>query len=342
MADTESPDTFDLKLLPSGEALTCRAAQTLLDACILAGVPVPYNCRSGECGECMAALISGQVQELPGADPAVFTDAHREQGDVLMCMCFPRSAVVLNVPLHEQATTIRPTTFNVMVQRIESLSPTICGVTVETPWPIEFRPGQNFEWVLPGVSPNRTYSAANAPGSDSIEFHVRVYPGGKVGELISRMSVGQAFTMVGPFGHFGLTPNSWRRCLCVAGGTGLAPILSVLKRAFAESDARPVTLLYGARSQDELYCRELLSTWSQSLGTFTFIPVLSHEPADSGWTGRRGLVTEALERELGDVFGLEAYVCGPPAMIDAAVAVLEAAGMPAEDIRTDRFVQAKT
>ena|SRR5436190_3476561 len=340
----DAPSTlgFSLKLLPSGNEVFCRTDQTLLDSCILAGIPVPYNCRSGECGECMAALISGQVQELPGADPAVFTDAHRAQGDVLMCLCFPCSPVVLNVPLEEQATTIRPTTFNVMVQRVGPVSPTIFGVTVETPWPIEFQAGQNFEWVLPGISPNRTYSAANAPGNDVIDFHVRVYPGGKVGEYVSRMSIGQPFAMIGPFGHFGLTTNHWRRALCVAGGTGLAPILSVLDRAFDDADKRPITLLYGARTEDELYCLERLLSWTKSIHTFSFIPVLSHEPTQSAWAGRRGLVTEALEQELGDVFGLEAYVCGPPAMIDAAVNVLEAAGVPTQDIRTDRFVQAKS
>ncbi len=183
-------DIHTIRLIPSGEEFPCRSDQTLLDSCILAGVPAPYNCRSGECGECMAALISGQVQERPGADPAIYTDAHRCQGDILTCMCFPRGPIVLNVPLDAGAHSIRPATFNVMVQRVERLTPTIYGVTVETPWPIDYRAGQNFEGALPGITPNRTYSAANRPGSDVIEFHVRVYPGGKVGEFISRMSGG--------------------------------------------------------------------------------------------------------------------------------------------------------
>src|SRR5207249_11923713 len=101
-------------------------------------------------------------------------------------------------------------------------------------------------------------------------------------------------------------------------------ILSVLDRAFDDADKRPITLLYGARTEDELYCLERLLSWTKSIHTFSFIPVLSHEPTQSAWAGRRGLVTEALEQELGDVVGLEAYVCGPPAMIDAAVTVLEA------------------
>jgi NAD(P)H-flavin reductase/ferredoxin len=341
MADTPIAERYTIKLVPSGKEFVCRADQTLLDSCILAGIAAPYNCRSGECGECMAALMSGHVHELPGADPAIYTDAHRAQGDILTCMCFPRSAIVLNVPLEAETEAIRPSTFNVMVQRVEQLTPTIFGVTVETPWPIEYHAGQNFEWVIPGVMPNRTYSAANRPGSDVIDFHVRVYPGGRIGDFVSAISAGHAFQMIGPFGHFGLSTNPWRPCVCVAGGTGLAPILSALDRAFAENDRRKITLIYGARTQQELYCLEKIQDWLNAFSAFTFIPVLSHEPADSAWTGKRGLVTEALAEHLGDVFGLEAYVCGPPPMIDATVQVLEGAGVPSEDIRTDRFVQVK-
>lgn len=330
-----------VKLVPTGQEFPCRSDQTLLDSCILAGIPAPYNCRSGECGECMAALISGNVQERPGADPAIYTDAHRQQGDILTCMCFPRGPVVLNIPLDVDVPATRPAVFNVMIQRIERLTPTIYGVTVETPWPIDYRAGQNFEWVLPGITPNRTYSAANRPGSDVIEFHVRIYPEGKVGQVVSQLSAGDTFSLVGPFGHFGLSPHSWRPCICVAGGTGLAPVLAALDHAIAQRDRRPVTLIYGARTREELYCVDQLQRWAEAASSFTFVPVLSHEAADSPWSGRRGLVTEVLDEHLHDVFGLEAYVCGPPAMIDATVQILQKAGVAPEDIRTDRFVQVK-
>jgi phenol/toluene 2-monooxygenase (NADH) P5/A5 len=335
--------SFHLKLLPSGSELNCRGDQTLLDACIQIGLPVPYNCRSGECGECMAKLKSGQVHELPGADPAIFTESDRAQGNVLTCLCFPCSDIVLDLPLLEtESGSIRPTSFNAMVARVEQLTPTIYGVTVETPWPIEFHAGQCFEWAVPGVAPNRTYSAANRPGKDVIDFHVRVYPGGKIGTFVSEMSSGSTLQLLGPFGHFGLSSNDWRPAVCVAGGTGLAPIMSVLDKALHAKDKRPIHLLYGARSQEELYCSSLLREWTTSHSSFTYTPVLSDEPPNSGWSGRRGLVTDVMMDHLGDVFGLEAYVCGPPAMIDAAVAGLESAGVLHGDIRTDRFVQAKS
>ncbi|MGD9920780.1 MAG: 2Fe-2S iron-sulfur cluster-binding protein [Pseudorhodoplanes sp.] len=334
--------THQVKLLPEGNTLACPPTQTLLDACIADGVPISYNCRSGECGECMASLVSGEVHELPGADPAIFTDAHRSQGKILTCMCFPRSALTLDIPLQSGAPAIRPAAVNAMVQRVERLTPSIFGVTVETPWPIEYYAGQAFEWVVPGIAPNRTYSAANRPGSDVIEFHVRVYPGGRIGAFVSDLTAGQPLQLMGPYGQFRLSGNDWRPALCVAGGTGLAPVMSLLEHAAATKDRRAIRLFYGARSQDELYGLDRIEALGTLLPDFTFTPVLSDEPQDSGWTGARGLVTDILAEQVGDAFGLEAYLCGPPLMIDAAVDVLTRFGALEQDIRSDRFVQAKT
>jgi NAD(P)H-flavin reductase/ferredoxin len=334
--------THNVKLLPAGNELPCPSTQTLLDACIAAGISISYNCRSGECGECMASLQSGEVHELPGADPAIFNDSHRAQGKILTCMCFPRSALTLDIPLQADAPAIRPALVNAMVQRVEQLTPTIYGVTVETPWPIDYYAGQAFEWVVPGISPNRTYSAANRPGNDAIDFHVRVYPGGKIGGWVSQLTAGQPLQLMGPYGQFRLSGNDWRPALCIAGGTGLAPVMSVLDHAVARKDKRPIRLFYGARSRAELYGLDRIEDWKKQLPEFEFTPVLSDEPADSPWKGARGLVTDLLSEHVGDAFGLEAYVCGPPSMIDAAVDVLTRVGALEEDIRTDRFVMAKT
>ena len=231
-------------------ALTCGSDQTLLDCCIQAGIPAPYNCRSGECGECKAKLLSGEVYEMPGADPAIFNDTHRNAGELLLCMCFPRSPVVVDVPLKAEETAIRPTTINTMVELVERVTPSILQVCVETPGPVTYRAGQCFEWVLPGIKPNRIYSAANRPGSDRIEFHVRIYPGGKVGEFVTEhLAPGQSLELVGPFGQFGLSASDWRPAICIAGGTGLAPVQAILDQAFAHGDGRPIQFFYGARCE---------------------------------------------------------------------------------------------
>ena len=336
------PVTFPVAIEPSSHELACRGDQTLLDCCIQAGIPAPYNCRSGECGECAAKLLAGEVYEMPGADPAVFSDRDRAAGKVLLCMCFPRTAVALEVPLDSGKPVIKPAIINTIVERIERVTPTIFHARVETPGPVEYRAGQCFEWVVPGIRPNRVYSAANRPGAGAIDFHVRVYPGGQMGAYVaSALSVGQRLELLGPFGQFGLSSSDWRPAICVAGGTGLAPILAMLEEAFARGDHRPIHFYYGARCREELYEVDTLQRWAGEIGTFQFTPVLSDEPAGSDWAGARGLVSEIVAAELQDAFGLEAYVCGPAAMIDATVTVLEAAGLSQNDIHADRFVQAR-
>jgi NAD(P)H-flavin reductase/ferredoxin len=340
---SESSDgKFPISVAPLETTIECGSNETLLDACIQAGIPVSYNCRSGECGECLAKLQSGNIAELPGADPAIFDDAKRAAGQILLCMCFPRSPLSLNVPLYSDGPAIRPVLVDARVREIERVTPTIYRVSLATPGPVEYRAGQCFEWILPGILPNRTYSAANRPGSDHIDFHVRIYPGGKVGAYVERtLTLGQATQIRGPFGHFGLSSNDWRPGMCVAGGTGLAPIHAILDAAFARGDERPMRFYFGARNQDELYCLDRLRDWAGKSSAFQFIPVLSDEPVGSSWAGERGLVTDVVAQQIDDPFGLEAYVCGPPAMIDAAVAVFEAAGLSPDDIHTDRFVQAR-
>jgi NAD(P)H-flavin reductase len=186
------------------------------------------------------------------------------------------------------------------------------------------------------------YSAANRPGSDRIDFFIRLYPDGKASQYIKNtLMIGQAITINGPFGNFSFSDAQWRPSICVAGGTGMAPLHAVLEEAASRHDPRPIHFFFGARTQDELYCLDTIARWKKELPSFTFIPVLSDEPTDSNWTGERGMVTDVMAHHIPDVFGLEAYLCGPPGMIDAASDYLQQAGLTTADIHADRFVQTK-
>lgn len=330
-----------VKFAGSEMEVACAADQTILDACIAAGLPMPYNCRSGECGECIAQVREGETEEMPGADPAVFTDLDRADGRILTCMCFPRSDVALDIALRDGVAAPKIERVYAMVERIDWRGPNIAEIEVATPWALDFRAGQYFDWLIPGIAPDRSFSAANRPGSETIVFHVRLYPGGAVSSFVKeRLGLGDVIEIEGPYGHFGLSENDWRPAIFVAGGTGMAPIRSVLDHAVAHGDRRPMRYFYGARTQTDLYCLDDMAGWAGD--TFSFIPALSDEPAGSGWSGARGLVTEVLEREIGDAFGAEAYLCGPPAMIDAAIPILRAAGLDAHDIFYDKFTPARS
>ncbi len=229
-----------------------------------------------------------------------------------------------------------------VVERIERVAASVVQVTLGTGRPVPYRAGQYFEWGLPGIAPNRNFSAANRPGSDRIVFDVRLYPGGKVGEHVtSRLRVGDRVELIGPYGHFGLTANVHRPAICVAGGTGLAPIKAMVDETVAERSGRSITLFYGARSYDDLYDIGLLERWSAEYPGFDYRIALSGEAADGAWGGARGPVTDLVADAVYDGFGAEAFLCGPPPMIDAAMAVLERIGVERSDMYADRFSPAK-
>ena len=181
-------------------------------------------------------------------------------------------------------------------------------------------------------------------GSSELSFHVRLVSGGTYTEwLFAKDRVGESLTLHGPGGVFFLRPDD-APILCVAGGSGMAPIKSILESAAQEGLNRPVTYLFGARTQRDLYCLEemeaLAKRWSNTL---QFIPVLSEEPEDSDWTGKRGFVTEYIsDEDTGfDLKTCHAYLCGPPVMIDAAIAVLENHQVSVEHIHYDKFLDAR-
>ena len=334
--------THAITVIEAGRTIAGRPDQSILDACLDAGIAMGYNCRSGECGECLSERISGEIHELPGADPAIFSNDQRAGGQMLTCMCYPRSDVVLSAPL-QSAVRAAIREFDTVVTEVRPHGAAIIEVMVESDAMAEtalnFAAGQYFEWVIPGIAPNRSYSAANRPGSNRLEFHVRLYQHGEVSRRLSRAEIarGDILTLKGPYGSFGLTPYHERPAILVAGGTGFAPMCSVLDEAAQKRLPRSFRFFYGTRRADDLYRLDKLELWRQRGVNLEFIPVLSDEPAGSGWTGERGLVTDAIKRRFHDGFGAEAYLCGPPPMIDAAMALLEGVGIDRSDMHFDKF-----
>jgi NAD(P)H-flavin reductase/ferredoxin len=327
-----------ITILEADRVVDGRDTVSVLDACLNGGVSVRYNCRSGECGECMARLVSGRVKELPGADPAVFNDGHRQDGMILSCLCYPETDLEISVAMAaEGAPAIRE--FDAVVARVHRPVPSIAEITVRTETVVDYVAGQYFEWILPGIDPNRSYSAATRPGGAEITFHVRLYPDGQVSKRILRGEIasGDILTMKGPYGAFRWSDGDDRPTIMVAGGTGMAPIKALLEEAFALGTRRRILYVYGTRRSEDLYQTETMAEWTARFPNFTFIPALSDEPAQSGWQGARGLVTDILKREVRDAFGAEAYLCGPPPMIDAAIPMLEQMGLDRSDIHFDKF-----
>jgi NAD(P)H-flavin reductase/ferredoxin len=341
-----SSEPQQIRIFPQDVTVTVGKGQTLLEAALANGVPYPHNCTVGTCAACKTKLKEGRVRE---ATPFGYTLSKQEldAGYILACQAFPRDPVtVVEVP-SPGADLPPPAKTTGRITATKTLTHDILKVTVKTDKPVDYVAGQYASFTAAGLPRARHYSFADAPqrgGRSDLNFFIRKVPGGKFTELLfSDQLNGVALDIEAPQGSFYLRGGN-ATMLCVAGGSGLAPLLSILDDARKNRIRRPCVLLFGARTQADLYMldaiKNLGDTW---LEKFNFVPVLSHEPEGSDWTGARGLVTEFIAKaaEGFEWKQAEAYMCGPPPMIDAAITKLTDAGVSIDDIHYDKFVDGR-
>lgn len=324
----------------NGQAITVQPKETLLQAALRQGIDFPHSCRVGGCASCKCKLLDGQVKELTQSS-YILSDEDLDNRMILACQAVPRTDVRIEVDL--AAAQARRTVGGRVVAQ-DRLTHDIVRLRLQLDEALPYKAGQFAELSLdglPGVA--RSYSFATAPQADAtVSFFVRQVPQGQFsGHVGTHNLVGQRASVQGPLGEFWLRPGQGP-LLMVAGGSGLAPILAMLEDARAQGTQRPVTLLFGARTQADLYAQDTLAQlardWPAGL---RFVPVLSAEPEGSGWRGERGLVGERVAHELAAMGAAadhaQAYLCGPPPMVDAVSASLQQRGWSRERIHADRF-----
>ena len=267
----------------------------------------------------------------------------RFAGFILACQAVPKDALT-QVEVESAASDApKPEKFAGKLVASESLTHDILKITLELDRPIHFVAGQYANIKYPNVSRARNYSFADAPDRDGrsrISFFIRKVPNGMFTEALFKGELADVpLDVEGPHGNFHLHPGD-KPMICIAGGSGLAPLMSVLEKARKDRVKRPCAFLFGARTQADLYGLEQIKLIEQGWADrFVFLPVLSHEPADSSWTGARGLVTQFITDTMPGVNWSEAegYMCGPPGMIDAGIASMTEVGMRLEKIFYDKF-----
>lgn len=335
-----------LQVMPQGITIDIGSGQTLLEAALANGIAFPHDCTVGTCASCKSRLKQGRVRE---ATPFGYTLSKLEldAGFILACQAFPRDALTVVEIEAPGADVPPPESFTATITETQTLTPDILKVTLRTDRRVQYVAGQYASVRAPGLSRSRHYSFADAPqreGRNELNFFIRKVPGGVFTDaLFSGRLQGQSLTLEAPHGNFHLRAGN-APMVCVVGGSGLAPLLSVLEQARKSRIKRPCTLVFGARTQADLYMLDTLHGMGEGwLDRYHFVPVLSHEPVDSDWTGARGLVTEFIASAAGDIdwVSAEAYMCGPPPMIDAATAKLVALGMPLDSVFYDKFTDGR-
>lgn len=331
-----------LTLHPGGMTVQARAGETLLEAGLRAGLNLPYDCRAGGCGQCLCTVLNGRVD--PGAfQAAALTDAMRAQGQSLMCCATALEDLEIDVPVASladaQASVQRR---EGRVERIERLAPDVMRLWVAPLGGerLDFQSGQYLNIVLPDGA-RRAFSFANPPHDNArIELHVRRIPGGRfTTQVFETLREGDSLVFEGPIGRFTLRDGE-RPILFIAGATGFAPIKSIVEDAFHRGVQRPMWLYWGVRKKDDLYMADRAREWADAHPQFRFVPVLSDEPDEAAWSGRRGLVHEALLADHPDLTGYEVYACGSTRMVEAAVPDFIAHGLGEQYCFTDAFVPA--
>jgi CDP-4-dehydro-6-deoxyglucose reductase/ferredoxin-NAD(P)+ reductase (naphthalene dioxygenase ferredoxin-specific) len=313
-----------------------EAGDTILASMIRAGVPFPFSCQAGNCGTCKCELLSGDVLELEHSEHAL-SPQERAKNIILAC----RTQVWDNTAVRRidaEDLVLHPSrVMRCRVAALEDLTHDIRGLRleIETGGPFAFSAGQYAQLEF-AAGLSRHYSMAGIPDELALTFHIRHMPGGRTSHYVAAaLKVGDTVKVSGPLGVAYLRDAHRGPVLLVAGGSGLAPIQSILRTLLARATAAPVTLYFGVRSERDLYHEGLLKELAAKHANLRYHVVLSEQKGERG--RRYGLVHEAVAADLAGCENLMAYLAGPPVMVEAATTLLKAKGAQPRQIHADAF-----
>jgi propane monooxygenase reductase subunit len=325
--------THTVRFEPVGIEIEVDESETILNAAFRQGIMLMHGCKEGQCSACKSFILDGEV-DLDRYSTFALPDFEEAEGWTLLCRAHPYSDLEIELINYDEEIIhggTPPRTVSTSVEAVEALTADIYFLRLKPSEPLEYKAGQYVDITIPGTELHRSFSMAST-GPDSLEFMIKHYEGGKFSGLLKDGSIkpGDALDVTGPYGVFTLRPSSPRRLLFIGGGAGMAPILSLLRHMKATESPREGSYYYGARTEADLFALEELAEM-----TCPFVPALSED--SNGWKGESGLITDVVDRLEGDIAEVDAYVCGPPPMVEATIALLERKGVPEAHIYYDKF-----
>lgn len=337
--------TNTLTIASTGDEVEVAEGQTILDACLRAGIWLPHACCHGLCATCKIDVTDGAIDHGEASSFALM-DSERDEGKALACCARLESDVTIDVEIEHDpdAQTIPVRDFAGTVEAITALTPTIKGIAIRLDMPMTFQAGQYVNLEIGGdPALTRAFSIANAPDETGlIELNVRIVPGGRgTGWIHENLHVGDRVRLSGPYGRFFVRKSARVPLLFIAGGSGLSSPRAMILDLLATGEDQPITLVYGARNRAELYYHDAFLALAAAHPGFRYVPALSDEPAGSDWDGYRGFAHDAAREAFANDFrGHKAYLCGPPVMIEAAIATLMQGRLFERDIYMEKFFSA--
>jgi propane monooxygenase reductase component len=339
--------THNVRFEPVGVEMEVEEGETVLNAAFRQGISLMHGCKEGQCGSCKSRLIDGDIELLKYSTFAL-PDYESETGHVLLCRTHVFSDVsfeLLNYDEDLLSRSIAVKEFTGRLAKISALTHDIRLLEIEIDKPLKFWAGQYVDLTLPDRSITRAFSMANAPGeSGRLSFIIKKYPDGAFSSLLDGgLSIGDPVMAKGPYGTCFRREKRPGPMLLIGGGSGMSPLWSILADHIESGEQRPIRFFYGARTRNDLFYLEDLAQIAAKLEDFKFIPALSHATAGDKWEGVAGFVHEVVSRHLGAEKlpgAIDAYACGPTAMIDAVLPVLQANGVEPDHIYFDKFTPA--
>lgn len=325
-----------LTLPQIGRRIDVQPGQTLLEAALDAGIPYPHSCRSGRCGACKSTLLEGDVT-MGQHTRFALADAEKATNQILACRAVPQTDVTVAWLDGEDAIPAHPVVRQrALVVAIESLTHDIRRIrlSLEDREGFGFQPGQYIRLTVKDAPP-RDYSLASLPDDRHIELHVRAVPGGRTSNrIVTGLRVGEIVRVEGPFGSAFLREGHKGPIIAVAGGSGLAPVKSIVESALIADPRRKVHIYFGARTLKDVYLADHFRGLALDLPDTRYSAVLSsaNEP---GW--RSGYVSDAIAEDHVSLVGAKVYAAGPPPMVEAVRSTVQTLGVKAADIHADVF-----
>lgn len=323
---------MELVVEPLNVRLNVDSGSNLLDVLRANQLPISYSCMSGRCGTCRCRVVSGQVRN---SGPEAGRPHAGKDDYILACQSILTDNCAIELPEVDEVVVHTARIVKGTVTAIEAATHDIRRIRVKLAKPIEFSAGQyaTLQFTPEHIRP---YSMAGLSNDAEMEFQIRRVPDGRVTEFIfDELKVGAAIRVSGPLGTAYLRKKHKGPMLCVGGGTGLAPVLSIVRGALEAGMQNPIHLYFGVRSAQDVYDSERLQALVAAHPNVTVHIVVATGAAAADQ--RSGLVTDAIEKDLGTLAGWRAYLCGAPAMVDALNLLVTRMGVEFSHIHADAF-----
>jgi propane monooxygenase reductase subunit len=334
-------ESHKVRLEPVGIEFEVNEDETVLNGAFRQGLMLMHGCKEGQCAACKSFLLDGEV-DLERYSTFALPDFEEEEGWTLLCRAHALSDLEVELINYDEEilrSGVPQQTLPAVVEAVEPLTHDIRRLVLRLSdeAEFEFHPGQYVDIQIPGTDgEHRSFSMANLPSDGGrLEFMIKLYPDGHFSGLLEdgTIAVGDEVQVTGPYGVFTLRDRAERRLLFIGGGAGMAPILCLLRSLAERGVARDATYYYGARRESDLFHLEELEALAAQVPGLRFVPALSED----AWTGETGLITDVVGRSEGDLSDVDAYLCGPPPMVDAAMELLLGKGVAESHIYYDKF-----